>query len=175
MWAPDKQAKVFSNSFSILLSYSITKFKKFDSAVCMTQWSQNFKPSKWKKISFKSFLSWLLKGFLLIVPLRSTRKPSKIFILTPQCTASAWLRGTWLRYMMHTLELDFAKGCTPRSLTLRWDAHCGVLFRYFVFMTLQCASHCGVRLLGVHPSTVWCTLGSLTPRDDAHRKVWLCG
>ena len=31
IWAPDKQAKVFSNSVSISQRYSITKFEKFDS------------------------------------------------------------------------------------------------------------------------------------------------
>ena len=34
IWAPDEQ--VFSNSVSILPIYSITKFEKFNSAVCMT-------------------------------------------------------------------------------------------------------------------------------------------
>ena len=41
IWAPDKQAKVFSNSISP--RYSITKFEKFDSAVCSTPRSQNFR------------------------------------------------------------------------------------------------------------------------------------
>ena len=43
IWVPDKQAKVFSNSVSIWTIYSITKFKKFDSAVCSTPRSQNFR------------------------------------------------------------------------------------------------------------------------------------
>ena len=34
IWAPDKQAKVFSYSVSISLRYLIIKLKKFDSAVC---------------------------------------------------------------------------------------------------------------------------------------------
>ena len=46
IWAPDKQAKVFSNSVSISLRYLITKFEKFDSVVCSTQQSQNFCLSK---------------------------------------------------------------------------------------------------------------------------------
>ena len=36
IWAPDKQGKVFLNLVSIWLRYSITKFGKFDSALCIT-------------------------------------------------------------------------------------------------------------------------------------------
>ena len=43
IWAPDKQAKIFSNSVSISLRYSITKFEKIDFAVCSTPRSQNFR------------------------------------------------------------------------------------------------------------------------------------
>ena len=35
IWVSDKQAKVFLNLVSILPRYLITKFEKFDSAVCM--------------------------------------------------------------------------------------------------------------------------------------------
>ena len=46
IWAPDKQGKVFSNSFSISTKDSVTTNEKFDSAMCMTPRSQNFKLSK---------------------------------------------------------------------------------------------------------------------------------
>ena len=58
IWAPDKQAKVFSNSVSISQKYSITKFKKFDSAVCMTPPSKIFSLSKIKKKFSDLFPSW---------------------------------------------------------------------------------------------------------------------
>ena len=48
IWAPDKQAKVFSNSVSILPRYWITKAEKFDSVVCITPRRQNFRLSKSK-------------------------------------------------------------------------------------------------------------------------------
>ena len=56
IWAPDKQAKVFSNSVSISPRYLITKFEKIDSAVCSTPRSQNFSLSNSKKISSNLFL-----------------------------------------------------------------------------------------------------------------------
>ena len=46
IWAPDQQAKVFMNSVLISPRYSITKFEKFDSVVCMLPQSQNFRLSK---------------------------------------------------------------------------------------------------------------------------------
>ena len=56
IWAPDKQANVFSNSVSILLRYSITKFEKFDSGVCITPQSQNLSLSNSKNVSSNLFL-----------------------------------------------------------------------------------------------------------------------
>ena len=49
--APDKQAEVFSNSVSISPISVITQFEKIDSAVCITQRSQNFSLSNSKKFS----------------------------------------------------------------------------------------------------------------------------
>ena len=42
--------------------------------------------------------------------------------LTPQCDAH---RRAWLPGVQHTAESDSAVCCTLRSLTPRWDAHCG--------------------------------------------------
>ena len=77
IWTLDKQAKVFSNLVSISPRYLITKFEKFDSPVCMTHRSQNFRLSKLKKISFILFSFttdvFTPKFFLLMVPFKATR------------------------------------------------------------------------------------------------------
>ena len=63
-------------------------------------------------------------------PFKSNQRLVKISILTLWC--AFWLRGE-----MHTEEffenfssLDSAVWCTPRSLTLRWDAHRRVFLKF---------------------------------------------
>ena len=105
IWTPDKQAKVFSNSVLILPRYSITKFEKFDSAVCMTPWSQNYRFSKYP-----------LKEFILIVPLKATRNSQSFrFWLCGEQFDSAEFFWEILITVYHTVGLDSALGCTPRS------------------------------------------------------------
>ena len=111
-WAPDKQAKLFSNSVSISSRYLITKLSPRCAEI-----NKFFEQIKF--FFFKSFLSWQmcspLKGFLLIVHLKAT-KESKIFnsdsavwctllSLTPRYDAH---RRAWLHGGMHTAELDSA-------------------------------------------------------------------
>ena len=103
IWAPDKQAKVFSNLVSISPWYSITKFEKFNCAVCTTLRSQNFRLSKSK--SFLQIFSFMIdvftpKGFFLIVPLKEPET-----------------------------HKDFDFGFAECSLILRWEAHHGVWLR----------------------------------------------
>ena len=95
IWALDKQAKVFSNSVSISPRYSITKFEKFDSAVCLIQRSANFRLSNLKKISSHLFFHdrhvhgsvFTPKRISLDCPFKSNQRLTKISILTPWCDA----------------------------------------------------------------------------------------
>ena len=52
---PDKQAKILSNSISISPRCLITKLRKFNSAMCMTLQSQNFRLSKSKHFTSNLF------------------------------------------------------------------------------------------------------------------------
>ena len=107
----------------------------------------------------------LLKDFSWL-SLKSNKRLTKISILTPWC--AVWLCGgmhtaeldsmlqwhvdmltcgafweiliTWLRVVMHTVELDLAVGFTLQSSTLQWDAHRRVrlvqICHFFVFSYL---------------------------------------
>ena len=88
IWAPDKQAKVFLNSVLISPRYTIRKFEKFDSAVCMTQGSKHFRLSQSK--NFLLIFSFIIDGFThkLIsndYPFKSNQILTKISILTSRC------------------------------------------------------------------------------------------
>ena len=59
-------------------------------------------------------------------------------------------RGAWLLVGMHTTELDSAVWCTKWILTLRCDAHCRVFWEIWVTprsFTLRYDAHRGVRQL----------------------------
>ena len=102
-WAPDKQTKVFSNSFSILLRYSITKFEKFKILGLANQ----------KLFSLNLFFMiemFTPKRISPDCPFKSSQRPPKFSILTPQCDAHC---GAWLRGIILTAELDFMVGYTP--------------------------------------------------------------
>ena len=58
---------------------------------------------------------------------------------------------TWLRGGMHTVELDSAVGCTPRSLTPRCAAHRGARLRG----RMHSFAHCRVRLIRKCPFFVF--------------------
>ena len=125
IWAPDEQAKVCSNSVSISPRYLITKFEKFDFAVCMTLWSQNFRLSKSKKFSSNIFFhdrSVHLKKDSHHCPFKSNQRPAKFSILTPLC-------AVWLCCMKHT--------AWPSSLTPRRDAHRGDYFENVCFYVFE--------------------------------------
>ena len=118
----------------------------------------------------------LLKWFLLIVPLKASRDSQRLRF---------WLRG---------VHFDSEVWCTPRSLTLRYDAHRGAWLHGGMHTTEGCTprsltprydAHSRAWLRGVMhtaefyeklgslDSTVWCTLRSLTLWYDANRRVWL--
>ena len=98
----------------------------------MTPQSQNFRLSKSKICSSNLFFhNSCVHPYKDFFCLSLERQPeiSKILILTPRC-------AVWLRNVMHTTEfdsavwctlqkLDSAVECTPRSLTLQYDAHSG--------------------------------------------------
>ena len=114
IWAPDKQAKVFSNSVSILPRYSITKFEKFDSAVCMTPGVKIVglaNPKKFLKIFSFMINVFTSKRISPHCPFKSNYRLTKISILTPLC-------AVWICGVMHTAKLDSAAGCTCRAF---WD------------------------------------------------------
>ena len=133
--------------FRIQFRYSVTKFENFDSSVCMTPWSQNFKFSK------STFYTFILFSLMIDVfapkrispdcPFKSNWRLTNISILTLQC-------AIWLRGVMHTTELDSAVGCTPRTVLSNFN-----------HWTLRCDAHWGA------------TPQSLTPRCDTHREAWL--
>ena len=82
-------------------------------------------------------------------PFKSNQRLPKISILTLRC--AFWL-PMW---------------CTPRSLTLRYDAQHGA----WLLGMMHTAEF--YEKLGSLDSTVWCTLRSLTLWYDANRRVWL--
>ena len=95
-------------------------------------------------------------------PFKSNQRLTRISILTPQC-------AVWLCGVMHTAELDSsvsAVGCTPWSLTPRWEAHRQV-FKKLLITWLG-----GVMHTTKLDSMEWCTLRSLTLRYDAHCGVF---
>ena len=95
-----------------------------------------------------------LKGFLLFVPLKTTRDKrrfqSPVCSLSLRCDAR---RGDCLDGVMHTAESDSAVWCTPRRLTPCRDCLCRVMhsadfFWDIVFLTPE--------KFGTIDSTVWC-------------------
>ena len=147
IWAPDKQAKVFSNSVSILPRYSITKFEKFDSAVCMTPGVKIVGLANPKKF---------LKIFSFMINVFTSKR------ISPYCPFKSNYSTDSQRFQfwLHSVQFESVVWCTPQSLTLRRDAHAELFETYWLL-----------------DSAVGCTMHSLTYPWDAHcgvRLVWIC-
>ena len=123
IWAPDKQAKVFYNSFRF---YRDIRSQSSKNSTPRCVWHCRVK----KFCSANKFFFFLQIFFFMIFvftpkrispdcPFESNQRLSKISILTPQC-------AFWLWRVMHTAELNSPIRCTPRSSTPQNDAHRGV-------------------------------------------------
>ena len=86
----------------------------------MTLQSQNFSLSNLQIFSFMTDV-FTPKRIYPDSPFKTTQRLAKISILTPWC--AVWLPGA-----MHTTEIDSDVGCTPQSLTPRYEAHRGVFW-----------------------------------------------
>ena len=153
IWALDKQAKVFSNSVSISPRYSITKFEKFDSAVCLIQRSANFRLSNSKKFSSHLFFHDIhVHNSVSISPRYSITKFEKFDSAVCLIQRSANFRLSNLKKISSHLFFHdrhvHGSVFTPKRISL------------------DCPFKSNQRLTKI---------SILTPRCDAHRGVWLCG
>ena len=100
----------------------------------------------------------------------------------------SWMKTffTWLRGVMHTIDLDSAVSCTPKILTLRCHAHYRVLCTQLSQMKALFTWLSGVMHTTDFHSWVsctvyttefdfWvsCTLQSLKPQCFVHSRFWL--
>ena len=119
------------------------RFENFDSAMCMTQWSQIL---GWVNHHFiHQIFSFRIDVFTRerispACPFKRNQWPA-IFFYSDSMVSSFTLwcdahRRAWLRSVMHTVEFfekfgvqDSGVWCKPRRLTPRYDAH----HRFFFF------------------------------------------
>ena len=115
-WAPDKQAKVFSNLVSIWPRYSQCCLPD----VCCTQRRSKIflrKPTFYTSNLFFHDRCVHNKRIYPDCPFKSNQGQVKITILTPQCAIC-------LRGVLHTAEIISAVCCTPLRSSPWCVAHC---------------------------------------------------
>ena len=123
MWAPDKQAAVFSKYFSIPRRHSITKMSPWCAAQCRVR--HFFLINQHFILQIFSFMIDVFtpKRISPDCPFKSNQSQTKILIL--RCTVC-------LCGVMHTAEIDSMVGCTQRRLSPWSDAYHGVFFIYIL-------------------------------------------
>ena len=110
IWAPNKQAKIFSNLVSILLRYSNFLKKESDSAVCFTPRSQAPRCASHRGVKLRGVHPTVESNSAVCITPRS-----QVMKSSPKNPWCASYCGVRLRSVHHTEESSSAVCITPRS------------------------------------------------------------